>query len=151
MLNFSQRELTESSQIGNKKGAIFLTAFYALTLSIIKIEGAVSIGVLIGILSFLPYLGTIVGLFISLSFAILQFGSLEAVILVILIFIIGQLIESYYLSPKFVSKSVGLHPLFSMFIIIASGAAFGFLGVLLAIPVSAILYSLLADLKSVDI
>ena len=127
--------------------SVLLMFFYSSALFLIEIEGAISIGVLIGILSFLPYLGTIVGLLISLSFAIIQFGSLNFMILVLLVFIIGQFIESYFLSPKFVSKSVGLHPLFSMFVIIASGAAFGFIGILLAIPLSAVIFTLISDFK----
>ena len=126
---------------------VILSIYYSISLYIIGIEGAVSIGVLVGVLSFLPYLGTIVGLLISLSFVIMQFGSFNYIILVVFIFIFGQLLESYYLSPKFVSRSIGLHPLFSMFVIIASGAAFGFIGILLAIPLSSIILTILSDIK----
>ena len=124
-----------------------LAIFYSVSLYSIGVEGAISIGFLIGVLSFIPYFGFIVGLLISLSFAIIQFASLNYLIVIILIFIFGQLLESYYLSPKFVSRNIGLHPLFSMFVIIASGAAFGFIGVLLAIPLSAILLNLVFDEK----
>jgi len=127
--------------------SVFLILFYSFALLLIGIEGAISIGVLIGILSFLPYLGTIVGFLISLSFVIIQFGSLSSIILVFLVFMIGQFLESNFLAPKFVSKNVGLHPLFSMFVIIASGAAFGFIGILVAIPLSAVIFTLVSDLK----
>tara|TARA_B100002052_G_scaffold26983_1_gene20824 strand:- start:1109 stop:2047 length:939 start_codon:yes stop_codon:yes gene_type:complete len=124
-----------------------LAIYYSFTLYIIGVEGSVSIGFLIGILSFIPYLGSLVGLLISLSFTIIQFGSFNFILLVLLVFILGQLLESYYLSPKFVSRSVGLHPLFSMFVIIAAGAAFGVIGILLAIPISAVMLTLLTDVK----
>ena len=124
-----------------------LAIYYSFTLYIIGVEGSVSIGFLIGILSFIPYLGSLVGLLISLSFTIIQFGSFNFILLVLLVFILGQLLESYYLSPRFVSRSVGLHPLFSMFVIIAAGAAFGVIGILLAIPISAVMLTLLTDVK----
>ncbi len=124
-----------------------LAIYYSFTLYVIGVEGSVSIGFLIGILSFIPYLGSLVGLLISLSFTIIQFGSFNFILLVLLVFILGQLLESYYLSPRFVSRSVGLHPLFSMFVIIAAGAAFGVIGILLAIPISAVMLTLLTDVK----
>ena len=124
-----------------------LAIYYSFTLYIIGVEGSVSIGFLIGILSFIPYIGSLVGLLISLSFTIIQFGSFNFILLVLLVFILGQLLESYYLSPRFVSRSVGLHPLFSMFVIIAAGAAFGVIGILLAIPISAVILTLLTDVK----
>ena len=124
-----------------------LAIYYSFTLYIIGVEGSVSIGFLIGILSFIPYLGSLVGLLISLSFTIIQFGSFNFILLVLLVFILGQLLESYYLSPRFVSKTLGLHPLFSMFVIIAAGAAFGVIGILLAIPISAVMLTLLTDVK----
>ncbi len=124
-----------------------LAIYYSFTLYIIGVEGSVSIGFLIGILSFIPYLGSLVGLLISLSFTIIQFGSFNFILLVLLVFILGQLLESYYLSPRFVSRTVGLHPLFSMFVIIAAGAAFGVIGILLAIPISAVMLTLLTDVK----
>ncbi len=124
-----------------------LAIYYSFTLYIIGVEGSVSIGFLIGILSFIPYLGSLVGLLISLSFTIIQFGSFNFILLVLLVFILGQFLESYYLSPRFVSRSVGLHPLFSMFVIIAAGAAFGIIGILLAIPISAVMLTLLTDVK----
>ncbi len=127
--------------------SVCLVFYYSFALLLLEMEGAISIGVLIGILSFLPYLGTIVGFLISFSFSIFQYGSLDLITLVLLVFILGQFIESYFLSPKFVSKSVGLHPLYCMFVIIASGAAFGFIGILLAIPLSAIIFSFISDFK----
>ena len=116
-----------------------LMGFYSILLTIINIEGSISIGIIIGILSFIPYLGTIVGLITTLLFALIQYSELSMIFYILGIFIIGQFIESYILVPRYISKNVGLHPLVGMFALLAGGAAFGFLGVLLAIPVTAIL------------
>lgn len=118
--------------------SLFLIIYYSALLTLLNIEGAFSISFIIGVLSFIPYLGTILGLILAMSFSVLQLGSFISVAYILLIFIVGQFIESYILEPRFVSKSIGLHPLVGMFMIIAGGAAFGVIGVLLAIPVSAI-------------
>jgi predicted PurR-regulated permease PerM len=112
---------------------------------LINLEGAFSIGSIIGVLSFIPYLGTILGLILALSFSILQMSSFIIIAYILIIFTLGQIIESYILEPKFISKNVGLHPLVGMFMIIAGGAAFGIIGVLLAIPVAAVLAVILFE------
>jgi len=127
--------------------AFLLVLYYSITLTLLQIEGSFSIGMLIGILSFIPYVGFVVGFLISISFALIQFGTINLVIYVLFIFIIGQLLESYVLSPRYISRNIGLHPLLSMFAIIASGAAFGFIGILLAIPLTAVLCSIIFDSK----
>ena len=127
--------------------AFLLVIYYSITLTLLEIEGSFSIGMLIGILSILPYLGFIVGILISISFALIQFGTINIVIYVLLVFILGQFLESYVLSPRYISKNIGLHPLLSMFVIIASGAAFGLIGILLAIPLTAVLCSIIFDSK----
>ena len=118
--------------------SLFLIIYYSTLLTFINIDGAISIGSIIGVLSFIPYLGTILGLILAISFSMLQLGSFISIFYIFLIFIFGQIIESYILEPKFISKSVGLHPLVGMFMIIAGGAAFGIIGVLLAIPITAV-------------
>ena len=125
--------------------SLFLIIYYSTLLSLINLEGAFSIGSIIGVLSFIPYLGTILGLILALSFGILQMGSFIIIAYILIIFILGQIIESYILEPKFISKNVGLHPLVGMFMIIAGGAAFGIIGVLLAIPVAAVLAVILFE------
>ena len=117
---------------------LFLIIYYSALLSFINLDGALSIGFIIGVLSFIPYLGTILGLILAMSFSMIQFSSFLSIFYIVLIFIFGQFMESYILEPKFISKSVGLHPLIGMFMIIAGGAAFGIIGVLLAIPITAV-------------
>jgi len=128
--------------------SIMLMVFYSILLSLLKIEGAIGIGFIIGILSFIPYLGTIIGLSITLLFALLQFSDLSIILYIIGIFVSGQFIESYILVPKYISKNVGLHPLIGMFALLSGGAAFGILGVLIAIPFTAVLYVVFTENKS---
>ncbi len=125
-----------------------LMVFYSILLSILKVEGAISIGFMIGILSFIPYLGTIIGFSITLLFSLLQFSDLSIIFYIIGIFIIGQFLESYILVPKYISKNVGLHPLIGMFVLLGGGAAFGILGVLIAIPLTAVLFAVLIEKKT---
>ena len=99
----------------------------------------------IGVLAFIPYIGSIVGLFLALSITGMQFASLNIALIVILIFIIGQLIESYYLTPKYLGKNVGLHPVIIILSLLVGGSVFGLLGIFLAIPVVAILFSFIPN------
>ena len=128
--------------------SIILMIFYSSLLSILKLEGAISIGFIIGFLSFIPYLGSIIGLGLTLLFALLQFSDLSIIFYILGIFIIGQFIESYILVPRFISKNVGIHPLIGMFVLLGGGAAFGILGVLMAIPLTAVLCAVLIDKKT---
>ena len=128
--------------------SIILMIFYSISLSILELEGAISIGVIIGVLSFIPYLGSIIGLSLTLLFSLLQFGDLPTIFYVLGIFVVGQFIESYVLVPKYISKNVGIHPLIGMFVLLGGGAAFGILGVLMAIPLTAVLCAVLIDKKT---
>ena len=125
--------------------SLFLILYYSILLTFINIDGAISIGAIIGVLSFIPYLGTILGLILALSFSVLQTGAFISLLYVFIIFIVGQFLESYILEPKFISKNVGLHPLVGMFVIIAGGAAFGIIGVLLSVPITAVLTVILIE------
>ena len=128
--------------------SLILMIFYSSFLSILKIEGAISIGFMIGILSFIPFLGTIIGLSITLLFSLIQFSTFSIIFYILGIFVVGQFIESYILVPKYISKNVGLHPLVGMFALLAGGAAFGLLGVLIAIPLTAVLCVVFLEKKS---
>ena len=90
-----------------------------------------------GLISFVPYFGMLIGLAISLTIAVVQFGEWLPVVLVLTVFGLGQVAESFYLTPKLIGGSVGLHALWVIFALMAGGALFGFTGVLLAIPVAA--------------
>ena len=121
--------------------SIILVLYYLSVFLIIGVEGAFAIALLIGILTFLPYIGSLVGLLITLSIAGIQFGNINIFILIIVLFVVGQLLESYFLTPRFIGRNVGLHPAVIIFSLLAGGAIFGFVGVLLAVPITAILFS----------
>ena len=97
------------------------------------------IGVLTGLLVAVPYLGFALGLVFALITGMLQFGPLYGLIAVAVVYGIGQVVESVYLTPKLVGGSIGLHPVAVIFALIAFGSVFGFVGVLLALPMAAIL------------
>jgi predicted PurR-regulated permease PerM len=91
-----------------------------------------------GILSFIPYVGSLTGLILSMGVAIVQFWPDWTMIVATLgIFVFGQFVEGNILSPKLVGDSVGLHPVWLMFALLAFGALFGFVGLLLAVPLAA--------------
>lgn len=114
-----------------------LSIFYSLGLWFTGLEMALSIGLIAGLLSFIPYLGFAVGFIMAVVLALLQFNSITGIIPVLIVFGIGQLIESYVLTPYLVGDRIGLHPVVVILALLAGGQLFGFAGVLLALPVSA--------------
>ncbi|MDX1381061.1 MAG: AI-2E family transporter, partial [Xanthomonadales bacterium] len=109
----------------------------------IGIDMAFLIGLGAGLLSIIPYLGTFVGLAAALIAALVQFGDWLHVLLVFVVFGAGQTLEGMVLTPKLVGDRVGLHPVAVIFAVMAGGQLFGFLGLLLALPVAAALMVLL--------
>lgn len=116
-----------------------LAVYYILALGLMGLNFAFLIGVLIGILSFVPYIGTLIGFVISVGTAFLQFWPHDwiSILIIIAIFMIGQFVEGYILQPKLVGSSVGLHPVWLMFSLLAFSFLFGFTGVLVAVPAAA--------------
>lgn len=110
--------------------------FYAIALSIVGLDLAVPVGIGTGILAFIPYVGFLSGLTVSTILAILQFGSLWPVLAVLGVFAVGQVIETV-LQPMLVGNRVGLHPVWVIFALLAGGALYGLVGVLISIPVAA--------------
>jgi predicted PurR-regulated permease PerM len=119
---------------------IFLGVFYATGLMAIGLNFGGLIGMFAGLISFVPYVGSLMGLFLSVGVALVQFLPDWTMVLVTLgIFLVGQFIEGNILSPKLVGASAGLHPVWVMFALLAFGSLFGFLGLLLAVPVAAMI------------
>lgn len=116
-----------------------LGAFYGITLTLMGLNFGLLIGITAGIIAFIPYLGTMVGFALSVGFALLQFDTWGPVALAAAIFTVGQVAESYFLTPKLVGDKVGLHPVWVIFSVLAGGMLFGFLGMLVAIPVAAVI------------
>lgn len=116
-----------------------LGTIYAVGLSLVGVEFAVLIGLAAGLLSIVPYLGTAVGLVVASLAAIFQFQDVFHLLMVLGVFGIGQTAEGMYLTPKLVGDKIGLHPAVVIFAVLAGGQLFGFLGILLALPVAAAL------------
>ena len=100
---------------------------------------ALPVGMLTGLLVFIPYIGFGLGLTLAIIAAILQFEGWDGLMAVAIVYGIGQFLESFYLTPRLVGERIGLHPLTVIFALLAFGQLFGFVGILLALPASAIL------------
>jgi predicted PurR-regulated permease PerM len=112
---------------------------YTVGLYILGLDLALLVGVLAGLLTVVPYLGFISGIVLALSAAAIQFHSLMPLIWVLVIFAVGVLCENFVFSPLFVGDRIGLHPVAVIFAVLAGGKLFGFVGVLLALPVAAVI------------
>jgi predicted PurR-regulated permease PerM len=118
---------------------IALGLIYALGLWLIGLDLAFIIGMGAGLLSIVPYLGTFVGVVAAVIAAVFQFQDILHTLMVLLVFGVGQSLESMVLTPKLVGDRIGLHPVAVIFAVLAGGQLFGFLGILLALPVAAAL------------
>lgn len=116
-----------------------LSIMYSLGLMLIGLQVGLIIGLISGLLSIVPYLGLIVGVVIASVAAAVQFGTLTSVLLVLLVFSVAHIIDHMFLTPKLVGDRIGLHPVAVIFAILAGGCLFGFMGVLLALPVAAVI------------
>lgn len=124
---------------GQTQVCILLGIFYATGLTLAGLEFGLFIGMATGILSFIPFVGMLIGFVCGILVAFFQFGDLISVAVIAGIFILGQIIEGNFVTPKLVGDRVGLHPVWIIFGMLAGAALFGFVGVLLAVPVTAIL------------
>lgn len=114
-----------------------LAVYYAIALSAAGLELGLTVGLLAGLLSFVPYVGSLTGMITAIALALAQYGTWEAVLLVLGIFIVGQTVEGYIIYPRLLGGRVELHAVWVIFALFAGGVAFGFLGVLLAVPIAA--------------
>ena len=118
---------------------LVLGVFYAVGLSLIGLELGLMIGLISGFLSFIPYVGSLTGFALAVLLAIGQWGDWNGVLLVVLVFTVGQVFEAYIIYPRLIGDRVELHAVWVIFALFAGGVAFGFLGVLLAVPIAAAL------------
>lgn len=126
---------------------LLLALYYSSTLWFAGIPSAVSVGILTGLLIFIPYIGYFIGFALALILAGLQFEGFTPIMWVLIIYGIGQVLEGVLLTPWLVGHRIGLHPLAVLFALFAFGQLFGFVGVLLALPASAILLVALRELS----
>lgn len=120
-----------------------LSAVYTIGLMLVGLDTALLIGVLAGLVSFVPYLGFIVGIVIAGIAVLIQFQEIMPLFYVAIVFMTGQMLEGMLLTPWLVGEKIGLHPVAVIFSVLAGGQLFGFVGVLLALPVAAVIAVLL--------
>jgi predicted PurR-regulated permease PerM len=122
---------------------LILGLIYAIGLWLAGLELAFLIGMTAGLVSFVPYLGVVLGLIMAITAALFQFQELLPLVYVIVVFGIGQILEGMVLTPWLVGDRIGLHPVSVIFAVMAGGVLFGFIGILLALPVAAVIMVLL--------
>ncbi|HXW25192.1 MAG TPA: AI-2E family transporter [Xanthobacteraceae bacterium] len=123
---------------GQTAVCLVLGTYYAVALTAAGLNFGLLIGLIAGLITFIPYVGSLTGLLLGGGVAVVQFAPHYGSIFVVLaIFLVGQFLEGYVLSPKLVGERVGLHPVWLMFALFAFGYLFGFVGLLVAVPLSA--------------
>ena len=124
---------------GQSLVCLCLAIYYSISLKITGLNFAFSIGIATGLLAFIPYFGFLLGATVALGLALAQFNDWASMGWVASVFAIGQGLESYLLTPKFVGERIGLHPVWIIFSLLAGGVLFGFLGIIMAMPIAAAL------------
>ena len=124
---------------GQLSVCLILGLFYSIGLKLVGLELGLLVGFIAGIISFIPYVGSITGFVLGCVLAFAQYGDMQHVMYVIGVFLVGQFLEGNFLTPKLVGESVGLHPVWVMFALLAGGVLLGFLGLMLAVPLAAII------------
>ena len=127
---------------------VCMAIFYACALKLAGLSLALPIGIFTGLAIFIPYIGIGFGLLLALMSTLLEFEPGHALSVVAIVFGIGQVIEGFFLTPKLVGERMGLHPVVVIFALLTAGQVFGFVGVMLALPMSAVLSVALAWFKS---
>lgn len=123
---------------GQTAVCLILGSFYAVALTLSGLNFGLLIGLISGVITFIPYVGSMTGLILALGVAVAQFWPEYTSILIVLgIFLVGQFLEGNLLAPKLVGESVGLHPVWLIFALLAFGYLFGFVGLLVAVPLAA--------------
>jgi predicted PurR-regulated permease PerM len=123
---------------------LILAVLYSLGFGLIRIDLAVVLGLISGLLFIIPYLGTMIGVIFGSLMALAKYGDLVHVLYVLGWIAIVQLLEAYVLTPRIVGQATGLHPVVYILAVIVGGNLFGFVGMLVAVPVTAVLQVLLA-------
>lgn len=124
---------------GQATVCLALGTMYATGLTLVGLEFGLLIGLGTGLISFVPYVGMLIGLTVAFGVALIQFSELLPFVLIAAVFAGGQAIEAAFLTPKLVGGRIGLHPVWIIFALMAGGALFGFIGVLLAVPTAAVI------------
>jgi predicted PurR-regulated permease PerM len=127
---------------------LIMAVFYTIGMFMFGLDLALPIGIFTGVAMFIPYVGFGLGMLLGLMAGLLQFASVKALVMVAAVFGVGQILESFYLTPRLVGERIGLHPLAVIFALMAFGQLFGFVGVLIALPASAVLLVAIRRVKA---
>jgi len=123
---------------GQSLVCLFLGLWYGIGLTLVGLDFGFLIGFIAGLLSFVPYVGSLVALVLSIGVALVQgWPSLKLLFMTLAVVVSGQFLEGNVISPKLVGKSIGLHPVWLMFALLAFGQLFGFVGLVIAVPTAA--------------
>lgn len=137
-----QARLISDTLVGFTHGqalvCLVLAIYYGTTLSFAGLESGLALGLLIGVLAIIPILGGATGFVLSLGLAASQYGTWREIIIVCIIFAVGQTVEGNFLTPKLVGDRIRLHPVWVMFALFAGATLFGFIGLLFAVPMAAV-------------
>lgn len=128
---------------GQSLTCAILASLYAIALGLIGVPNGVFIGLFAGLISFIPYIGTVLGLLLSVGLAALAFGAGWQTVAASVVFVAGQVLDDYVLRPHLIGERLGLHPVSTIFALFAGGALLGFVGVLIAVPAAAVIAVLL--------
>jgi len=138
-----QVKLVDETMAGFVRGqfsvCMLLGLFYGIGLSLVGLDFGLVVGLVTGLMSFVPYFGMLIGFVLGMGLAIAQFDSIVPILLVAGVFGIGQFIEGNFLTPKMVGDRVNLHAVWIIFALLAGGALFGLVGIMLAVPVAAVI------------
>ncbi|MBE6468074.1 MAG: AI-2E family transporter [Alphaproteobacteria bacterium] len=124
---------------GQLSVCVLLGTFYGVGLSFVGLDLGLLVGFIAGIISFIPYVGSIVGFITAMAIAFAQFNDWVPIAQVVGVFAVGQFLEGNFLTPKLVGDSIGLHPVWVMFALLAGGVLLGFLGLMIAVPLAAVI------------
>ncbi|MBV9553110.1 MAG: AI-2E family transporter, partial [Alphaproteobacteria bacterium] len=139
----AQARLVRDTLVGFVHGqalvCLILALYYGTTLSFAGLESGLALGLLIGVLAIIPILGGATGFVLALGLAASQYGTWREVIIVCIIFAVGQGVESNFLTPKLVGDRINLHPVWVLFALFAGGTLFGLVGIVFAVPAAAVI------------
>ena len=118
---------------------LIMATYYALALTLSGLQYGAAVGLAAGILTFIPYIGALTGFLLTVTLSSIQFADFWSALLPIGLFLLGQSVEGNVLTPRLVGRGIGLHDVWVLFAVLAGGAIAGFLGVLVAVPVAAMI------------
>ncbi|AFC70100.1 AI-2E family transporter [Rickettsia amblyommatis] len=125
---------------------LLLSTYYSIAFTVIGIDLALLLGILTGFLVIIPFLGTFISFLLTLIIGYLTFGVTTKLLYIMIIYLVGNICESYIFTPKIIGDKIGLHPLWIIFSIFACGSLFGIIGIFFAIPIAGITKILLLNL-----